>query len=550
MKKLYKLAALTLLSLPTFAQTAFWTHTTYRGAFEPAPANMWTDNWTEWNPQDKVYPSPNVTIATNITTNTTWTSNNVYLLQGQIYVKNNAILTIEPGTVIMGDKNSTGAGLFITQGAKIMAEGTATSPIVFTSNQPATNRGLGDWGGIILMGKANVNTPGDTAHIEGIAPINETRFGGGANPDDNDNSGILKYVRIEFGGYIYQPNKEINGLTFGAVGRGTTIDYVQVSFANDDAFEWFGGTVNCKHLVSYRNLDDDFDTDNGFSGKVQFGVSLRDPSFADNPSVSTSEGFESDNDASGSLSTPVTSAVFSNMTLIGPYRGNKLSTIAAGYRRGARIRRNSQQKVLNSIFMDHKNGVMIDGTLCENNASNNTLQFKNNIVAGYSGRAAETNTTVTAFTQSVTTWFAQSPNDSLSTTTGILTTPYNYLTPDYRPATNSPALATASFTDATIFNGGFVGINEVSESAIATLELFPNPANDIVTIAFEINQKSSISISLVDLLGSTIETNDLGSSIENFNQLTLNTAKLASGVYYIQVIVNNHAITKKLVIAH
>ena len=130
-----------------------------------------------------------------------------------------------------------------------------------------------------------------------------------------DNSGILRYVRIEYAGYAFLPDNEINGLTFGGVGSGTVIDYVQVSYANDDSFEWFGGTVNCSHLISYRTLDDDFDTDNGFSGTVQFGICLRDSAVAD---ISKSEAFESDNDANGSQLTPQTKAVFSNMTVIGP----------------------------------------------------------------------------------------------------------------------------------------------------------------------------------------------------------------------------------------
>ncbi len=146
---------------------------------------------------------------------------------------------------------------------------------------------------------------------------------------------IIDYanIRIEFAGYAYQPDKEINGITFGSVGSGTVIDYIQVSFANDDAFEWFGGTVNCKHIVSYRNLDDDFDTDFGYRGKVQFGLIIRDPFIADQSAGSTSEGFESDNDGSGSNNGPKTAAVFSNITAIGPLRGNLQATIDPKFRR-------------------------------------------------------------------------------------------------------------------------------------------------------------------------------------------------------------------------
>jgi PKD repeat protein len=453
MKKLYQLALLLITGSMASAQTNFFTATTYRGAFAPAPAAMWTDSWTEWNPQDKVYGSSTNDVSVDITTNTTWTSDKVYHLKGVIYVKNGATLTIQPGTVIMGDKATPNSCLVITKGAKLMAAGTANSPIVFTSNQPAGQRGAADWGGIILLGKAKNNNPTGIGNIEGLLPTADTEFGG---TDDDDNSGTLQYVRVEFGGYVFQQDKEINGVTFGSVGRGTTIDHVQVSFSNDDAFEWFGGTVNCKYLVSYRNLDDDFDTDNGFSGNIQFGLSVRDPQISDVPAVSTSEGFESDNDAGGTTNTPQTSALFSNMTLIGPYRGSTANSIAAGYRRGARIRRNSALKIFNSVFMDHVNGIMIDGTLSEANATSGSLKFSNNILAGNStGKVCEV---ASGSTFDIRTWFGASKNDSVTSTSNILTTPYNFFTPDYRPATGSIALTKANFTDAA-FSGKVQAVN-------------------------------------------------------------------------------------------
>ena len=179
----------------------------------------------------------------------------------------------------------------------------------------------GDWAGVVLLGNAPTNASFNgqqgVGEIEG--GINNSDglglYGLGASSNPADNSGILRYVRIEYAGYAFFPDKEINGLTFGGVGNGTIVDYVQVSYANDDSFEWFGGTVNCSHLISFRTLDDDFDTDNGFSGKVQFGIALRDSAVAD---ISKSEAFESDNDANGSQLLPQTKAIFSNMTVIGP----------------------------------------------------------------------------------------------------------------------------------------------------------------------------------------------------------------------------------------
>jgi hypothetical protein len=448
MKKIYKAVLLALISNATLAQSSFFVPTNYRGAFDAAPTNMWTDTWTNWDPQNTVYPAYTVDVTSSISVNTTWTSGNVYRLSGQIYVKAGATLTIQPGTIILGNKASTGAGLFIEKGCKLIAQGTVAQPIVFTSDQAPGSRGAGDWGGIILMGKASNNNPGGIANVEGIAPSTDTEYGGGTSPDDNDNSGILKYVRIEFPGYVYAPNKEINGLTFGAVGSGTTIDYIQVSFSNDDSYEWFGGTVGCRHLVAYRGLDDDFDTDNGFSGHLQFALSVRDPAIADNPAVSTSEGFESDNDPTGSTATPQTSARMANITIIGPYRGVVGSAIATGYRRAARIRRNSALKIYNSVLMDHQRGIHIDGSLAEGNATGGLLQFRNNILAGNSpGFVTEVNA---GSTFGIDAWFVASMNDSLLSTSGILVNPYNYLTPDYRPMTGSPALSNYDFTNSTL----------------------------------------------------------------------------------------------------
>jgi hypothetical protein len=451
MKKIL-FSALTLFAVSSgIAQSNFFTKTCYRGAFAPSPAAPWTDGWTEWDPQNKVYPAPTLTVSSDITSNTTWSAGQTILLQGPIYVTGNSVLTIDPGVVVRVAKN-LGSALIVTRGSQLIANGTVAAPIVFTSDQAAGARAIGDWGGIILLGRASNNYTSGVNYVEGLPQNANTEFGSTSGFNDNDNSGSLKYLRIEFGGYQYQPNQEINGLTMGSVGRGTTIEHIQVSFVNDDAYEWFGGTVNAKWLVSYRNLDDDFDTDNGYSGNVQFGLIVRDPNIADNPAVSTSEGFESDNNAAGTALTPVTSAIFSNITMVGPYRGASTNTVAAGYRRGARIRRASNLKIYNSIFMDVQRGIHIDGTLCENAATAGNLVFKNNIVAGTAaGRVTEVNS---GSTFNAPAWFGTSNNDSLVYSNpafnSILTTPYNYTAPDYRPGAGSIALSGASFTDAAL----------------------------------------------------------------------------------------------------
>jgi len=460
MKKLALLFG--FISTTLLAQTSFWTPTVYRGAFEPAPAPMWTDSWTNWDPQYTIYPTPTDVVSDSITSNTTWTNNKTYLVQGPLYVKAN--LTIQPGTVVLFDKTAAGSALIVTNKGKLFADGQVSSnfinPIVFASSAAPGQRTIGDWGGIILLGEARNNIPPNTAaginagigYIEGLPTSVNTKYGG---TNDEDTSGVLRYIRIEFAGYAYQPDKEINGLTFGSVGSGTVVDYVQVSFANDDAFEWFGGTVNCKHLVSYRNLDDDFDTDFGYRGKVQFGLIIRDPFIADQSATSTSEGFESDNDGSGSNNGPKTAAVFSNITAIGPLRGNLQATIDPKFRRALRLRRNTELKVYNSVFMDFKEGVHVDGTATETNALTGTLAFKHNLIAGCVTKYVSR---VTSASFNAGAWYFANNNDTVASTNGLLINPYSYLGGDYRPASNSVLISGADFTDTNLI--GTLSTNE------------------------------------------------------------------------------------------
>lgn len=309
-----------------------------------------------------------VEVTGDITASTTWSANKIYLLKGNVYVTNNATLTIEAGTIIKGDKGTKGA-LIITRGAKINAVGTVDKPIVFTSSIAAGARAQGDWGGVILLGKA-LNNLGTSVPIEGISDASEKAKHGGTDPADN--SGTMKYVRIEYAGIALGPDNEINGLTFGSVGSGTTIDYIEVYRSGDDAFEWFGGSVNCAHLLAIDSWDDDFDTDNGFSGKVQFGLAQRLSVTAD---VSGSNGFESDNNAAGDNTSPQTSAVFSNMTILGPVGQG---TVNANFQHAAQIRRNSAISIFNSVFANYTEGIFIDDAL----PSGSAVNAQANLVAG------------------------------------------------------------------------------------------------------------------------------------------------------------------------
>ena len=403
---------------------------------------------------------------------------NNYILSGLVYIVNNATITVQPGVTVKGDyTGSSVATLVITRGAKIIADGTQEKPIVFTSNSPVPRSG--DWGGIVLCGKAQVNTAftgtgGGAGILEVEGGINNSfgdgLAGGGATPNNADNSGILRYVRIEYAGYAYQPDKEINSLTMAAVGSGTVIDYVQVTYAKDDAFEWFGGTVNCKHLIAYKTQDDDFDSDNGFSGKVQFGIVLRDSTIAD---ISRSEAFESDNDASGSINSPQTKAVFSNLTLIGP-RATLANNGNSLYLAAAHVRRNTGISIYNSVILGWPAGILVDarnGRAVENNILDSTIRFKNNTIAGCGPAVAggtDASYSFIASSANASLWNADSVKARFSNTAfsntvlanvtdAKLIAPFSYSAPDFLPFGGSngyqPILTGASFTDPNLTSG-------------------------------------------------------------------------------------------------
>jgi len=393
----------------------------------------------------------NAILSGRINSDRTLKEGTVYKLRGIVYVVEGATLTIEPGTRIEGEKSSRGA-LVVTRGAKLVAEGTKDKPIVFTSDNASPS--AGDWGGIVLLGRATTNSVFNNAagvgEIEGGVNNGEgLGLYGGA--DDADNSGILKYVRIEYAGYAFLPDKELNSLTMGGVGSGTTIDYVQVSHALDDAFEWFGGTVNAKHLISYKTLDDDLDTDNGFRGLIQFAIILRDSTIADKSKV---EGFESDNDANGSTLNPQTAAVFSNVTVIGP-RATLDNIGSANFLAGAQIRRNSSISIFNSIFLGWPTGILIDASKGEPTDMNipDRLRIRNTVVAG-SAKAVNYSASTTAPTgwdaAAALNWFntADYANTIYPTVDEVqLTSPFDYSNPDVTPKAGSPVLTGGAFAD-------------------------------------------------------------------------------------------------------
>jgi hypothetical protein len=290
-----------------------------------------------------------VVVTANVTANTTWTRTNTYVLDTKIYVTNGATLTIEPGTVIKGRPKANpvdATALVIARGAKVNAQGTATNPIIFTAESDLLNGNLtqserGLWGGVVILGRSRLNTASGLGNVEGIPTTEPLGTYGGT--DDDDNSGVFRYVQIRHSGAIVTANVELNGLTMGGVGRGTTIEYVDVYAGNDDGFEWFGGTVNTKYLISSYNDDDNFDWDEGFRGKGQFW-------FAIGASDKGNQAMELDGGTSPEDGQPYAIPELYNITLIGS-GATSTNTI----NNGLIFRDNTGGKIYNMILHDYRN---------------------------------------------------------------------------------------------------------------------------------------------------------------------------------------------------
>jgi hypothetical protein len=514
-------------------------------------------------------------ISGNLTGTINWVKDTIYLLKGKVYVKAGGVLNIAPGTIIKGDKATPGSALIITRGAQIKAVGTPNQPIVFTSSAAPADRDRGDWAGVAIAGNAKANMNGGIGTFEGgnlanpDGTIADGQYGG---LNDLDNSGELKYVRIEYAGFAFATNNELNSLTLGGVGSGTKISYVQCSYGLDDAFEFFGGTVNASHLVAFRGNDDDFDTDFGYSGKIQFGVSFRDTAVADG--VSGANAFESDNDGASSGNNPYTSCVFSNMTLVGPkFNANTVADV--NFRNGAHIRKNSRMSLFNSIVMGWPNGLKIDGDSCHDAADNGNLVIKNTVLAGCTKQLDSTSGAV----WNITPWFntMSNANSILANTSDVqLTSPFNYNAPDFRPAAASPMLSGASFTDAKLatgfttvnYRGAFgtddwtlgwtnfqpdtmaytEGYNPLSVNDLLanklSVSVYPNPAQNEIYIASNENLQD-LSASLYTLDGRLVTASVR--KISN-NQSMIEVSRLTNGIYLLHITSGIKSSIEKIVI--
>jgi hypothetical protein len=400
-------------------------------------------------PEDPIVPSGAAVISTDITANRTLYADTVYTLRGFIKVANGATLTIQPGTVIQGDFNTLGSSLFILRGARIVANGTAVNPIVFTSSRPVGQRQSGDWGGLIIVGNGIVNRAAPT-NLEGTgtgADNPTVDYAGGNN--NSDNSGTLRYVRIEFAGYATAPDAELNALTLAAVGSGTTIEYVQTLAGLDDSFEFFGGAVDAKYLVSYDAGDDHFDMSEGYSGRLQYLIAYQNRQVipraaAGNPS-SDPQGIENDgcagsNCTNGQNSQPLTAPVVANFTLVGAPTGVFAGT-SGGV--GMMLRRGTGGFYLNGVVARwERAGISLrDQTTLDRLGPQNLVL--NNIYVTQSGATfqAASGTTVQGTVDMAANGIVAATTATASLFTGLPAEPSSSTALDWTPAASS-AIAT------------------------------------------------------------------------------------------------------------
>lgn len=388
---------------------------------------------------EEIIDKEQVVLKGQITTAVKLDASKNYLLSGFVRVMDGGSIEIPAGTVIKGEIASN-AALIIERGAKITANGTASNPIVFTSARPEGQRETGDWAGVIICGKSTVNVAGGEAQYEnGALGVDVAKYGGTVPAD---NSGSFSYVRIEYAGYAVQPDKEINGLTLCGVGSGTTVNHVQVSYGGDDSFEFFGGTVNATHLIAYRGVDDDFDFDQGYSGKIQYGIAIKDPAAADK--IGVSRGIELENKGTPANSI-YTRPVLSNFTFIGPgAQGNVLTFHGAGIHYG----QNSRMVLANSIIVNARLAAVefnTDFPAAELKAGRSL--FTNNLVFGNAG-SYSLNTNVTSFVDlaALTTFLTAQGNVTLNSAAAAGITSLALDAPNLLLTSGSPALGKASFT--------------------------------------------------------------------------------------------------------
>jgi len=333
-----------------------------------------------------VIPPGDAVISGNITASRTLFKDTTYTISGFVQVTNGATLTIQPGTTILGDFATVGSSLFITRGARIQAIGTAAEPIVFTSSRPVGQRQAGDWGGLIIIGNGIINRSAPVIlEGTGTGASNPSQEYSGGN-SNTDNSGTLRYVRVEFAGYATATDAELNTFTFAAVGSGTTLEYLEALYGLDDSYEFFGGAVDGKYLVSYEAGDDHFDMSEGYVGRLQYLIAYQTAKVTVRPGAgnasSDPQGIENDGCsgtgcATGQNSTPFNTPVVANFTLVGSGTGTDIDATSGGY--GAILRRGTGGYYVNGVIARWPKGAfgLRDSTTTKVRLTDGILDIRN-----------------------------------------------------------------------------------------------------------------------------------------------------------------------------
>lgn len=387
----------------------------------------WLDNWTEFKPQKTESKDANQILAGNITENTKLMKKNVYILHGNVYVTNNSVLTIDPGTVIIGDAATKGT-LIITKGSKIMAEGQETDPIIFTSN--ASMKKAGDWGGLVILGDAPINKFGSVGSYNMDLDPALTVYGGN---NAASSSGILKYVRIEFAGRKVKGADAFNGLTVAGVGNKTVLENIMVSFSGGDSFAFYGGDVNASQLVSYKSINDDFKITQGAQCRLFNSLAVRSSYLSSNKDGSRClevKAYEKKNETDFTKKSTFVSA--SNLTLLNDSENIKADVQSGLVKEAIYVGENTALELKRSVVSGFNPAVLLDSKT-EMNADNlKKIKFEEMFFNQCTGNIFTENNTDNADLEN---WYGNSifsnvysQTDNKETFVDI----YNAKRPDYR----------------------------------------------------------------------------------------------------------------------
>ncbi len=527
----------------------FFEQVDYKGAFG---ATNWADGWTALYHYgiiaDPVTPKNDVTVTDDdIQPGQTvfWTADNVYHLNGRVFVDDGAVLHIQAGTIIKGMPGSgeNASALIVARGGRIYAEGTGQRPIIFTAesddvNNPADisydTKGL--WGGVILLGKAKINRPEGEFNIEGI-PSTEARglYGG---TDDDDNSGVFRYVSIRHGGAEIGEGNEINGLTLGGVGRGTTIDHVEVFANKDDGFEWFGGTVNVKNMIAAFCGDDGFDMDEGYRGKLQFLFVIQHPNFGNRCG-------EHDGAPKSAVTTePKAYPVVYNAT----YLGSGQHADNPDQDELFKLRENFGGEYNNSIFGDYNGyGVDVSSKYSPNDSKDRLaageLKLRNNLWFKLANYTLADSVGKEDYIQA----YLQDPSHGNTFEDphlmGISRVQDAGLDP--RPAFNGPAYKNVLGYPTQIISRGYS--HRIPES-FALKQNYPNPFNPVTTIRFELTRASHVELTVYDLLGRKVATLINSAKPAGSYSVTWQPENLSSGYYIYVLRTGNRMLSKRMLL--